>query len=158
MALMERTKSQPAKHDDAPEVELAQSPTRCPYCHDACRPDDDHAIVCQACLSRHHGACWREGGGTCASCGSAKALRTGVELPRVAEAELALVKKGLSRQAVERLSKRAGVSEAVATTALLEAAAHELDRSRRLPPGAIVAIVAIVMVFAVPILAMILGR
>lgn len=44
---------------------------RCPYCHD--RVEIDKSIVCQQCLTRHHDACWVEGG-HCSSCGCGNAL------------------------------------------------------------------------------------
>ena len=143
----------------APQVEVQGSPVRCPYCHTDCQPEDEAAIVCQRCLSRHHGGCWREGGSTCSSCGSTKALKSATPEIVVAPAELKLLEEGLSREAVERLQRRLSVSEAAATTALLEAASRKLrEAGTRLPPAAIVAIVAIVMVFLIPLLAIVLGR
>ncbi|MCA8924319.1 MAG: hypothetical protein KDD82_21090 [Planctomycetes bacterium] len=146
------TKHAPEK--SAPQVEVAGSPVRCPYCHTDCQPEDEAAIVCQRCLSRHHGGCWREGGSSCSSCGSTKALKSDTPEVKIAPAELKLLEEGLAREAVERVQRRLSVSEALATTALLEAASRKLrDAGRRLPPGAIVAIVAIVMIFLIPLLA-----
>jgi hypothetical protein len=156
---MEKTQPRPVKQDtSAPQVDVDRSPVRCPYCHDHCGPEDEAAIVCRSCLSRHHGACWREGQGCCASCGSKRALTGAPRQVEVAKAELELIRRGLAREAVERLRKREDVTELAATTALLEAASRELDQSRRLPPGAIVAIVAIVLTFSIPLLAILLGR
>ncbi len=55
-----------------PRGPLTASPTRCPYCHDACAPEAD-VRVCAGCLARHHAACWGEGQ-ACASCGATDAL------------------------------------------------------------------------------------
>lgn len=46
------------------------SPARCPYCHDGIE-DPAESLVCQACLARHHPACWE---GKCASCAGTAAL------------------------------------------------------------------------------------
>ena len=48
------------EREEVRTVTAARSPVRCPYCHDACGPEDPRAIVCQQCLSRHHQGCWRE--------------------------------------------------------------------------------------------------
>lgn len=59
----------------APEqrrLQVENSPTRCPYCHDGVSAlHEDGTVVCGKCLSRHHAACWV---GACASCGSADRL------------------------------------------------------------------------------------
>ena len=137
----------------ATEVEVARSPVRCPYCHDSCTADDVATIVCQSCLSRHHGACWREGG-SCATCSSTRALRPDRPEVRVAPAEVKLLRGGLHRAAVERLTARLGVSEDEARAALLEAAVVELQTSgRKLPPWAVVAITALI----IPILGILFG-
>jgi len=155
----EQTKLPPAKQHaekSAPQVEVAGSPVRCPYCHTDCQPEDEAAIVCQRCLSRHHGGCWREGSATCSSCGSNKALKSAAPEIKVAPAELKLLEEGLPREAVERVQRRLGVSAPQATTALLEASCAKLrEAGRGLPPSAIVTIVVFVMAFMVPILAII---
>jgi len=128
------------------------------FCHDGIDGEDPAAIVCAGCLSRHHGACWREGDRRCATCGGQRALKRAEPDVAVAPAELTLLQKGLPRQAVERLAGRAGVSREHAQEALLEAAAGELQRrASGLPAPALVAIVAIVMVMLVPILAILFG-
>ena len=141
--------------EDEVEVEVAGSPVRCPYCHDTCTAEDTRAIVCQKCLSRHHGACWREGQHRCASCGSRKALKESAPVLRVAPAELELVRRGLPREAVDKLQRRyQGIEEADALRALLEAAARELsERALPLPAWAIVAIMALL----IPILAILVN-
>lgn len=147
MAAMDVTREKPVKET----VEVAQSPTRCPYCHEGCAPEDPRAIVCQACLSRHHDGCWREGGARCASCGKARALQVAAPAIEVAPAEVELVRKGAVREAVERLMRRTSVQELDATRALLERAAGELG-GRRLSTietlaFALVALVGVVMFF-----------
>ena len=133
------TKHAPEK--SAPQVEVAGSPVRCPYCHTDCQPEDEAAIVCQRCLSRHHGGCWREGGARCSSCGSTEALKRDPPEIEIAPAELKLLEKGHAREAIERVQRRLSVSEALATTALLEAAGSKLhDTERRLPPIAYLAL------------------
>jgi hypothetical protein len=47
------------------------SSSRCPFCHDDVAPTK--SVACEACLARHHCACWTEAG-RCASCGSCRAL------------------------------------------------------------------------------------
>jgi hypothetical protein len=60
--------------EKAPHVKVEASPTRCPFCHEACDPDEPAVAVCRRCLSRHHAGCWKECGGRCASCGVDRAL------------------------------------------------------------------------------------
>ncbi len=48
-------------------VNVLQPLNRCPYCHDACRPEE--AVVCRDCLARHHEPCWGEHG-ACSACAS----------------------------------------------------------------------------------------
>lgn len=136
------------RKDEAPlpEVTADRSPTRCPFCHDACGPEDARAMVCQQCLSRHHAPCWREGGERCASCGSRRALAPAAPRILLAPAEVALLRKGLSREAVERVVRRLNVSEADAQAALLEAAAQELAGAST-PGNTLVRLVAVIFFF-----------
>jgi len=55
----------------AVQVNVLQPLNRCPYCHDACRPEE--AVVCRDCLARHHEPCWAEHG-ACSACASAHRL------------------------------------------------------------------------------------
>lgn len=154
-----KQKKRPPVHQDDPSqhVDVAHSPVRCPYCHDSCTAETVGAIVCQDCLSRHHGACWREGT-SCASCGSQRALQGGAPPFSVSPAEINLLRSGHSREAVERVCRRCEVDEARATRALLEAAAKELQRSKGtgvlgLPAWAVV----FLAMLLIPILAIILN-
>ncbi|MBX3471949.1 MAG: hypothetical protein KF878_34280 [Planctomycetes bacterium] len=79
---------EPVRDRGAPEEvvpRLLRSPSRCPYCHDACA-EDDAVSVCRGCLARHHLECWD---GACAACGGVRALQevTTVAQVRRAEAE-----------------------------------------------------------------------
>lgn len=140
-------------------IGVDRSPVRCPWCHAGCGPEEPQVAVCQGCLSRHHAACWREAGARCASCSGTRMLAPAPVQVSVAPADLELLRRGLARQAVEQVAARNRVDAAAACEALLEAASRALaDAGQRLPPGAIVAIVAIVSVFLIPILAIILGR
>jgi len=47
---------------------------RCPYCHASVEPASEPAVLCAACLARHHGECWEEHAG-CGACGEAVPLR-----------------------------------------------------------------------------------
>lgn len=150
---MKQRRKQPAPADEV-TLEVDGSPTRCPYCHDACTAEDSRAVVCQKCLSRHHGACWREGHHRCSSCGSGKALKGGPPEVRVAPADMELVRRGLSREAVTNLlARHEGLDEADALRALLESASRQLSESRQLPAWAIIAIVALL----IPILAILVN-
>lgn len=74
MSPPEDTRPRPRAHDveAPPEVHVAASPTRCPYCHaDVEASQFAGAIVCEQCLSRHHADCWL---GRCASCAGERAL------------------------------------------------------------------------------------
>ncbi len=74
------------RDDLAREVHAEASPTRCPYCHERIELKEESWLACEACLARHHEACWTEGG-RCSSCGSTAPLaRTGhpVAAPRPA--------------------------------------------------------------------------
>ncbi|MGE0711455.1 MAG: hypothetical protein AB7N76_15825 [Planctomycetota bacterium] len=53
-------------------VEVVESPSRCPYCHDDARSPGS-SVACEACLARHHAECWRELS-ACASCGGRACL------------------------------------------------------------------------------------
>ncbi len=149
---------------DAPAVDVKSgSPVRCPYCHDTCTASDERAVVCRDCLSRHHDACWREGEARCSSCGSKRVLRGRDPEVKVAPAELQLVKRGLSREAVDRLRRRyPELDEAASLRALLEAASRALNETDKtevlgLSQGSVVAIVAIGGVLLIPILAILFG-
>ena len=50
-----------------PDVTVARSFVRCPFCHAAVAPEGSDWVACRACLARHHASCWRESGrcGTC---------------------------------------------------------------------------------------------
>lgn len=158
--LQEKSPSRPDKPEraEAGEVEVGRSPVRCPWCHADCGPDEPRVAVCQRCLSRHHSSCWREGGDRCASCAGTRALSPSPAEVRIAPADLALVERGLIRQAIEQVAARNKVGEPEAMEALLGATSRKLvEASRGLPPWAIVAIVAISLVFAIPLLSVILG-
>jgi len=51
---------------------VANSPTRCPFCHDQVDVEA-RWVACRACLARHHPECWGEAG-ACAGCGVATCL------------------------------------------------------------------------------------
>lgn len=57
--------------EGAPRVERS----RCPFCREDVLSTQDVA-ACEACLARHHGACWTESR-ACASCGHVVALTRG---------------------------------------------------------------------------------
>ncbi|MCO5165905.1 MAG: hypothetical protein M9894_06005 [Planctomycetes bacterium] len=81
---------------------LVRSPSRCPYCHDACA-EADAVSVCRGCLARHHLECW-DAGGACAACGGVRALQE-VTTPaqvRRAEAEAYAAAVGREPLAVRR--------------------------------------------------------
>ncbi len=69
----------PGKDDAGPPPAPPAEPTlrlglgRCPRCQAEVDPADAGALVCAACLARHHGACW-SGGGRCGACGGAEPL------------------------------------------------------------------------------------
>lgn len=46
---------------------MRDGPLRCPFCHESVEREQEPWIACEACLARHHAACWSEGGG-CAGC------------------------------------------------------------------------------------------
>ncbi len=51
------------------DVRAANSPNRCPFCHEDVAPEDEW-VACKSCLARHHRDCWTESK-ACASCGEA---------------------------------------------------------------------------------------
>lgn len=57
--------------ESAPRVERS----RCPFCREDVLSTQD-VSACEACLARHHGACWTESR-ACASCGHVVALTRG---------------------------------------------------------------------------------
>ncbi len=145
------------------KLEVDRSPVRCPYCHDSCTAEDLAAIVCQQCLSRHHAPCWREAG-RCASCSSTRSLSGEAPVIEVSPAEVTLIARGLSREAVEKLRRRhPDLSEAEALRALLEAASGELQQRQSLigriglSPEGTVAVLIVGLVLSIPILAIVLG-
>ncbi len=69
------------------ELRLADSPTRCPYCHGELAAERfATALVCERCLSRHHADCWE---GACASCAGDRALGRPAARPTCREALMA---------------------------------------------------------------------
>jgi len=44
---------------------------RCPYCHEAIRPEDEQ-LACNSCRAWHHEACWAEGRERWSACGARK--------------------------------------------------------------------------------------
>ncbi len=134
-----------------PQVDVAHSPVRCPYCHDSCTAEDLDAIVCQKCLSRHHAGCWHEDR-KCASCGSKRALAGARPEVEVAPKEIKLVRRGMSREAVLHLLRRTDASELEATRAMLQAASGELERRRTFFGLPIWAVIVLAML-AIPVLA-----
>lgn len=79
---------EPVDDRGAPEgaaPRLLRSPSRCPYCHDACA-EADAVTVCRGCLARHHLECW-DAGEACAACGGVRALREVTTAAQVRRAE-----------------------------------------------------------------------
>lgn len=93
----------PATEERPPDVAIEGAGTRCPYCHESVRVEDDAWTVCGACLARHHEACWDEHG-CCSSCEGTVPLTLGPaapgRLPPVPE------------QAAQTLDVRAAIREA----------------------------------------------
>jgi len=86
---------------DAPpsaRLQGARNPARCPYCHDPCGPAEAQ-VVCQACLARHHAACWDELA-RCGACGGARGLGEVAPPPPDRRAVLARLPRG--RRALAR--------------------------------------------------------
>lgn len=74
---------------------------RCPFCHD--EVEVERAVVCQACLARHHDGCWDEGG-RCSSCGELERLvPKGRATLTPALARQTLVAAGYPEEEVERV-------------------------------------------------------
>ncbi|MBI3724284.1 hypothetical protein HY251_10085 [bacterium] len=59
----------PQPHD----VRVEAGITRCPYCHESIALEREPWLACEACLARHHDACWKEGS-RCSACGSSRSL------------------------------------------------------------------------------------
>jgi hypothetical protein len=74
-------------------IRASGGPTRCPFCHaDVAREQDDW-VACEACLARHHAACWSEGKG-CAGCGETRAMNRNASAPVAATATTQPVSSG----------------------------------------------------------------
>jgi hypothetical protein len=54
-------------------VDARRSRATCPFCRDVLAPEDE-VVVCRDCDTRHHEACWDEGG-VCSTCSSPTGLR-----------------------------------------------------------------------------------
>lgn len=67
-----------------PAPQFRHSPSRCPYCHDACTESDDVA-VCRRCLAPHHAECWS----AAKSCGTCRGERVLHEITIPAQARRA---------------------------------------------------------------------
>jgi hypothetical protein len=50
-----------------PSLDMAHSPTRCPYCHENVVHKGDQWVLCKGCLAKHHRECWSEHG-SCSAC------------------------------------------------------------------------------------------
>lgn len=59
------------------ELRLSGGPGRCPYCHDEVERTKERWVACEACLARHHAACWSENG-CCAGCGESDYVGPGL--------------------------------------------------------------------------------
>jgi len=81
------------------QIAVKGSPTRCPYCHDDCRPGEGE-VACRACLARHHADCWKEHG-ACGSCQGTQALEAKVEKLDLARARKILVDAGCAPAEVD---------------------------------------------------------
>jgi hypothetical protein len=92
-------------------VPSAAIQTRCPYCHQDADALDDGSIACGVCLARHHAACWREAGGSCASCRSERKL---VPEQPANDASLALLLRRGHRELAERILRSRGFTESEA--------------------------------------------
>jgi hypothetical protein len=57
----------------ASRVQVLDSPTRCPYCHEHVEVEREAWVVCRSCLARHHQGCW-QGDAECATCGRTEFL------------------------------------------------------------------------------------
>jgi hypothetical protein len=68
------TPPMPRPAADEADLHSDQGPLihRCPFCREGA--DADTSVVCRDCLTRHHAACWDEGGAKCSSCGGARRL------------------------------------------------------------------------------------
>jgi hypothetical protein len=55
------------------DVQVGQSPVRCPFCHEGVLVSEEAWVACEGCLARHHADCWGEAG-RCACCGAGGAL------------------------------------------------------------------------------------
>jgi tetratricopeptide (TPR) repeat protein len=62
----------PASVVERDDVKVGQN--RCPYCHTKVRVAEDEWLLCEACLARHHTACWEEGR-CCGTCRHRKPVR-----------------------------------------------------------------------------------
>lgn len=109
---MEQAKDLPdakrAAPERAPVEEERVARSRCPFCREDVLSTQAVA-ACEACLSRHHGACWSESG-SCASCGHRSALTREAPRPRRASSlwALAVLALGvLGGHAVTRLTTQA---------------------------------------------------
>src|SRR4051812_43141728 len=63
-----------------PKIDLHQSPTRCPFCHEGIERTRERWVACAGCLARHHEECWNESG-RCSSCQVEMRLEIAASVP-----------------------------------------------------------------------------
>ncbi len=93
-------KERPPREQEPEPVERSDvhvAANRCPYCHEDV--EAKQSVVCQKCLSRHHGACWREAG-SCSACHGTRLMSVslGVALGDGREREIADLRQAIERE------------------------------------------------------------
>jgi tetratricopeptide (TPR) repeat protein len=81
--MAEHAHEKPPREPDPPppevvpdeRVKVGASLVRCPYCHDAVKPESTDWVACRGCLARHHESCWSEHA-KCATCAGTTVLET----------------------------------------------------------------------------------
>lgn len=125
---MEKQREQPtARSDDRAEAEPEGervARTRCPFCREDAL-STQAAVACEACLARHHAACWSESG-SCGACGHRTPLIRAAPRPRRARAVmgalvLLLLGAGLGRFTADRSGTRSEGASAPVTAPPAEA-------------------------------------
>lgn len=85
-------------------LDLHLSRERCPFCHDAVRPEHDKA-ACDGCMAWQHAECWRAHG-ACAACGAGPGGAPAPPPARVAPPAAAKQAPGASRAGPRRPDPR----------------------------------------------------
>src|SRR5262249_18525863 len=134
----------------AKRIDVGQSPTRCPYCHEGLDPESEEWRACASCLACHHVACWKELG-RCGACACEEALeRADAKKKKATTRRRSPEKVGAEKTAAKDAKKEPGGVETVSKKTRSKAGlARELLRPRTNPAVVLASLISFAVFFVV---------